>query len=108
MNTWFAIATAHAASLNLSLSSNDQTTVANGDPNAAVGVVLNHVGQILITLALPLAIAAILFAGYRILNGAGDTKAYDAAKSILLWVFMGSFFVLGATLIVGTIYRFFA
>ena len=56
-------------------------------------------------IAIPLAVVAIIFAGFKFITGAvsGDTKAITEAKKMLTWIVIGTAIVVGSSVIADVI-----
>jgi heme/copper-type cytochrome/quinol oxidase subunit 2 len=85
------------------------TGILNGsDPNAAAGEFLNHIVDILLMLAIPLAIIAVAFAAYSLIRSQGKPEGYANAKKYLIYVVIGIFLIVFAGILVRTVYSLFA
>ena len=89
----------------LSLSTTDANTLSEGRADAAVQVFFNHLAEILLTVALPLAFIAIVFAAYKLIVAQGNPDAYKNAKNVMMYVLLGIFFVVFAAIIVRFLYN---
>lgn len=89
----------------LSLSTTDSKTLSEGSADAAAKVFFNHIAEILLTIALPLAFIAILYAAYKLIQARGNPDGYKSAKSIMIYVLTGLFFIAFASIIVRFLYN---
>lgn len=99
---WLSIPVAKAADLGLSLT---EAKDLNGGGNTAVGVFLNRIAELLLIVAVPLAIIGVLYAAYSLIIARGNPSGYQEAKTKLLTVFGGLFLLAGAALMVRYFYN---
>jgi Na+-driven multidrug efflux pump len=103
MRDLFAASVAKAAGLGA------DTGVLNGsDPNAAAGEFLNQIVDILLVLAIPLAILSVTYAAFSLIRSQGKPEGYANAKKYLIYVVIGIFFIVFAGILVRAVYSLFA
>jgi hypothetical protein len=73
--------------------------------NVAAGAFLNRIADLLLAIALPLAILAVVFAAYSLIKSQGKPDGYANAKKYLIYVASGIFFIVFARILVTTIYN---
>lgn len=70
------------------------------DGNPAINILAHNLLSLLIVIATPIALAALLYTGYILITSAGKPEAYKKAKQNLGFVVVGIFLIVFATTIV--------
>ncbi len=104
MTSLFTIAVAKAAD-GLSVNTDKLN---GGDASAAAGEFLNHIVEILLVLAIPLAILSVVYAAFSLIRSQGKPEGYANAKKYITYVVIGIFFIVFAGILVRTVYSLFA
>lgn len=96
MMDWF-VTTAHAFQFGLS----DASELQNAEnANSAVAAFFNRIAEILLVIAIPLALAGIIFAAIALIRASGNPDGYKQAKKIVLYVLTGFIFIALAVVMV--------
>ena len=85
------------------------TLVGSGAPTAnnAVAAVLNRIAELMLVIAIPLAIIGVIYAAIALIRAAGKPDGYTNAKKYLLAVTTGIFLIVFAVIIVRLVYNLF-
>ena len=75
--------------------------------NDNVALFLNRIAEILLTVAIPLAIIGVIYAAFALITAAGKPDGYVKAKKYLLAVTTGIFVIVFAALLVKLSYNLF-
>ena len=81
--------------------------VGPGDPSSFIAGIIRAGIQLLIIVSFILALLWTIFAGYRFITSAGDTKATGQAWTQLYWGLIGMVVVLGSFAIIKLVETFF-
>ena len=60
---------------------------------------IDEILNVIITIATPLAILAVIYAGFLFVKAQGDTTKLQEARTMLIWTVVGIMVLLGATLL---------
>ena len=96
MREWF-LSTAKEFKIGLS----DASELKNADKaNSAVAAFFNRIAEILLAIAIPLALAGIIFAAIALIKASGNPDGYKQAKKIILYILSGFIFIALAVVLV--------
>jgi hypothetical protein len=101
---WLFIQIAHADNdLNLPAAPD----LSGSNVNQNVALFLNRVAEILLVLAIPLAIMGIIFTASTLIQAAGKPDGYVKAKKMLLYIVTGIFIIVFAAVFIRLSYSLF-
>jgi len=79
----------------------------NPDPTKTPETLANHIAEILISLAIPLAVVGVFWTAYTLLSSQGDPAAFAKAKKNATNIIIGALLILFAVVIFNYVYSFF-
>lgn len=102
MRDFFAISVAKAADLT------NNSGLNSDNANVAAAAFLNRIVDLLLVVAIPLALVSVAYAAFSLIKSQGKPDGYANAKKYLLYVVSGIFFIVFAGILVRTVYSLFA
>jgi len=112
---WIAIALGTLLVSGLALAQGS-TPCSPGDPNCVpnpiaaddFGELIRNIATEIRRIAFPLAVLALVFAGFKFVTGAisGDAKKISEARTIFLWTLVGTAIVVGASVLAQAVVEF--
>ncbi|QQG45615.1 MAG: TrbC/VirB2 family protein [Candidatus Sungiibacteriota bacterium] len=83
-----------------------QTEIPNPIKSQDFGELVKTIARGIQTIALPLAVVAIVFAGFQMIISSGNEAKLKEAKKTLTWVLVGTAIVVGATVLAEVMVNF--